>query len=363
MPLLSLTPNPGGRVRSLSIVLCVVRSAVKSYRCCPMMKRFLPCFSAAILSFLLFASSWAQCPEDPNDLGICDTVYVETFDCDNEYEAEPGSFDSVRVAIYVTHDSNTFYSDYHGMYVQDSIEIFVIPLTFWHQPQGCADSVILPWWDHWNNVALHPYDLRMPRSIFRDIVDTHTGDTVYNRMYALAKEDPNLAWSTIHFEIEGHSCEGDSGHVWLALLASYPTNRCWWEGSRELLATLTFHVYMSEDCDTTEIGLDSIFWPPQNRLAFFRYDQVSYFPRHFLPVNDTIYIVPHICGDCNGDGVIDVGDVVCLIGYLYTGASGPQPLCIGDVDCNSEVDNGDLIYLINYLFLGTSPPCSECCSQ
>ena len=30
--------------------------------------------------FLLFALcfnlSWAQCPEDPNDLGICDTLYV-----------------------------------------------------------------------------------------------------------------------------------------------------------------------------------------------------------------------------------------------------------------------------------------------
>ncbi|MCK4385194.1 MAG: hypothetical protein KAW52_02905, partial [candidate division Zixibacteria bacterium] len=41
------------------------------------------------------------------DLGICDTLYVETFDCDSSYEAELGSFDSVRVAIYVTHDSNT----------------------------------------------------------------------------------------------------------------------------------------------------------------------------------------------------------------------------------------------------------------
>ena len=72
---------------------------------------------------------------------------------------------------------------------------------------------------------------------------------------------------------------------------------------------------------------------------------------------------PRICGDANSDYVVDVGDVIYLIGYLYIGASPPDPLCIGDVDCNAEVDNGDLIYLINYLFLGTSPPCTECCPQ
>jgi hypothetical protein len=33
---------------------------------------------------------------------------VETFDCDHNYSATAG-YDSVRVAIYVTHDSNTFF--------------------------------------------------------------------------------------------------------------------------------------------------------------------------------------------------------------------------------------------------------------
>ncbi len=69
-----------------------------------------------------------------------------------------------------------------------------------------------------------------------------------------------------------------------------------------------------------------------------------------------------LCGDVTSDEIVDVGDAVYLISYLYLGASGPQPLsCIGDVDCNGEVDSGDLIYLINYLFTGTSPPCSGCC--
>ncbi len=301
------------------------------------------------------------CADDPNDLGERDTLHVETFDCDHVYEAEPGSFDSVRVAIYVTHDSNSFYWEPHG-WVQDSIACFVIPLTFWHQPEGCADSVILPAPgppDWWNNTANNSLDGRMGRSIFRNLVDTHTGDTTYNRMLWLG--DNYLGWATRIIDIEPHSSDGDSGHMFLSLIPG-PTDRRWWEGSRVLLATLTFHVYMSEDCDTTEIGIDSTLWPPAGHLTFTRHDGVQYTPCHVLPVKETIYVLPELlCGDCNGDGIGDVGDVIYLINYLFTGTSAPDPLCIGDVNCDSLVDVGDVIYLINYLFTGTSPPCSECC--
>ncbi len=61
-------------------------------------------------------------------------------------------------------------------------------------------------------------------------------------------------------------------------------------------------------------------------------------------------------GDANGDGVIDIGDVVYLINYLLTGTSAPHPLWVGDCNCDEIVDIGDVIYLINYLFTGTSPP-------
>jgi hypothetical protein len=253
------------------------------------MKRNLLVLAVMVVAVLFFIphNAGAQCPEDPNDLGICDTLYVETFDCDHKYQADSGSFDSVRVAMYVTHDSNTFWWASESKWVQDSIPCFVIPLTFWDN--GCADSVILPNWDNWNNTACNPYDPRMPRSIFRDIVDEHTGDTVYNRMLWLASQFQGLEWSTIILNIEPHSSDGDSGHALLGMITTAPTNRKWWEGSRVLLATLTFHVYMADACDTTEIGLDSIFWPPNSRLGFTRFDAVNYFPRHFLPVKETIY--------------------------------------------------------------------------
>jgi hypothetical protein len=61
-------------------------------------------------------------------------------------------------------------------------------------------------------------------------------------------------------------------------------------------------------------------------------------------------------GDANGDGVIDAGDVVYLIDYLYREGSAPQPLELGDANCDGAVDAGDIVHLINYLFRGGDPP-------
>jgi parallel beta-helix repeat protein len=61
-------------------------------------------------------------------------------------------------------------------------------------------------------------------------------------------------------------------------------------------------------------------------------------------------------GDVNGDGVIDVGDVVFLINYLFKMGSVPDPYQRADSNCSGIVDVGDVIYLINYLFKGGPPP-------
>jgi len=64
-----------------------------------------------------------------------------------------------------------------------------------------------------------------------------------------------------------------------------------------------------------------------------------------------------LVGDCTGDAVIDVGDVVFLINYLFKGGAAPNPLQIGDVTCDGVVDVGDVVFLINYLFKGGPVPC------
>jgi len=67
------------------------------------------------------------------------------------------------------------------------------------------------------------------------------------------------------------------------------------------------------------------------------------------------------CGDCKQDGVIDLGDLLLIINYLYKSGPAPDPLCIGDVSCDYLVDLGDVLYLVSYLYKGGQSPCEECC--
>jgi hypothetical protein len=64
-------------------------------------------------------------------------------------------------------------------------------------------------------------------------------------------------------------------------------------------------------------------------------------------------------GDCNGDTVINIADVVQLINYLFIDGPAPDPLEVGDVNCDGVVNIADVVYLINYLFINGPPP--NCC--
>ncbi len=65
---------------------------------------------------------------------------------------------------------------------------------------------------------------------------------------------------------------------------------------------------------------------------------------------------PYILGDTNRDMLIDLGDVILLLNYLFKGGSAPDPLEAGDANSDGIVDLGDAIYLLNYLFKGGPPP-------
>jgi hypothetical protein len=63
-------------------------------------------------------------------------------------------------------------------------------------------------------------------------------------------------------------------------------------------------------------------------------------------------------GDCNGDGLIDIVDIVYLIDYVLK--NGPEPVPVpevGDVNCDDIVDVVDIVYLINYVLKNGPPPC------
>ena len=61
-------------------------------------------------------------------------------------------------------------------------------------------------------------------------------------------------------------------------------------------------------------------------------------------------------GDINADGIINVGDVVCLVNYLYKLGDEPCPVEAGDVNGDCALNVGDVVFLVNYLYRGGDPP-------
>ena len=69
----------------------------------------------------------------------------------------------------------------------------------------------------------------------------------------------------------------------------------------------------------------------------------------------------YICGDANGDGSLNVGDAVYLIGYVFRGGKAPYPVCAGNANGDSGTNLGDAVYMISYVFKGGAPPVETCC--
>jgi hypothetical protein len=65
-------------------------------------------------------------------------------------------------------------------------------------------------------------------------------------------------------------------------------------------------------------------------------------------------------GDVNNDSLVNVGDVVSLLNYLYRNGSDPCVMEAADPNADCKADVGDVVYLINYLFREGSPPSPGC---
>ena len=105
-----------------------------------------------------------------------------------------------------------------------------------------------------------------------------------------------------------------------------------------------------DPCDTATLSLSvpaGVYW---------LWVSLSVFEGYPCGVEYVAKIKCGTCGDCNGDGVIDLGDVLYLISYLYKGGPAPDPLEAGDADNNGVVDLGDVLYLISYLYKGGPAP-------
>ncbi len=66
---------------------------------------------------------------------------------------------------------------------------------------------------------------------------------------------------------------------------------------------------------------------------------------------------PALCGDCNGDFVVNVGDIVYVVGYLFRGQAPPRcPANRGDCNSDGVINVGDIVYLVSYLYRGGPAP-------
>jgi hypothetical protein len=201
--------------------------------------------------------AWAQ------DAGVPDTLYVEVYPGDENFLYYPGPW-LVRFPIYVTNDIVDPETD--------SIAGFVIPLCYEVQPFGPVDYCSTS--DYWNNTIMLSSRPDIDRSIFRHMPDMATA-TIRNRMLDMNSNSFN-GWDFVVLDL------GDQiSHFWLTCVPTGSMDQKWWEGSRTLLATITFNADLNGD--SLRLCFDSCFWPPASRLAFSNSQAETYVPRHFLP--------------------------------------------------------------------------------
>jgi hypothetical protein len=74
--------------------------------------------------------------------------------------------------------------------------------------------------------------------------------------------------------------------------------------------------------------------------------------------SEALTVARFVRGDCNDDGIIDIGDAIYLINYLYKSGPAPDPQQAGDVNCDAGCELADVVFLLNFLYKSGPPP--EC---
>jgi hypothetical protein len=64
----------------------------------------------------------------------------------------------------------------------------------------------------------------------------------------------------------------------------------------------------------------------------------------------------YLAGDADGDGLVNISDVIYLVQYVFGSGLPPQPVESGDADCNGFVNISDAVFLVAYIFSDGAAP-------
>ncbi|UCB53467.1 MAG: dockerin type I repeat-containing protein [Candidatus Zixiibacteriota bacterium] len=268
-----------------------------------------------------------QCPDqDPNDNGDCDSLNLEVYSSDRYQVSFPAQ---VRFPMRVTNDIPDPYID--------SIAGIVVALDF-ESSNPAAGALIDP--SH-NNTNVYPFpDLN--QSIFRHLPSMEF-PLERNWMMDFAELGTGVDWDTRILDLGGGT------HFWMSLVPTGVADQRFPGGERVLTATITFVLN-----DTTTICMDTCFTPVGRPNVFSRSDAVTYIPRDNMPYCAGVVLSEY--GDANGDGVINIADVMYMVNYLYRGGPYPASFEAGDANCDGTHGILDVLILVNYLYKGGRPP-------
>jgi hypothetical protein len=73
---------------------------------------------------------------------------------------------------------------------------------------------------------------------------------------------------------------------------------------------------------------------------------------------DMVEVATFLCGDLTNDQVLNSGDVVTLVNYIFKGSLPPNPPSAADMNNDGKVNSSDIVFLVNHVFKGApAPPC------
>jgi hypothetical protein len=269
-----------------------------------------------------------QCPDqDPYDNGACDSLNVEVYSPDRYQVSFPAQ---VRFPMRVTNDIPNPYID------------SIVGMVFVHQYTSSNPAANLRAEAAHNNTNLYPFS-GLENSIFRHL-PTMQFPQEHNWMMDLSEQGTGVDWDTRILDLGPFP-----DRFYFSIIQTGVSDQSFPGGDHLLTATITVTLD-----DTTTICMDTTWWYFDRPNIFVRSDALTYFPRDNMPYCTSIVLSEY--GDANGDGVINIADVMWMANYLYR--SGPYPASFEAGDANCDGDHGilDILILINYLYKGGRPP-------